>query len=86
MKISKQIEIPKFPVSLEEKFCFRIWRDAHGDVQPCNPRLYTGPVGPARLYTGPVGPAGLKGSISSLWHLGIGSLCFSKRVGFGGNA
>ena len=36
-----------------------------------------------RLYTGPVGPAGLKGSISSLWHLGIGSLCFSKRVGFG---
>ena len=26
MKISKQIEIPKFPVSLEEKFCFRTWR------------------------------------------------------------
>ena len=26
MKISKQIEIPKFPVSLEEKFCFRSWR------------------------------------------------------------
>ena len=73
MKISKQIEIPKFPVSLEEKFCFRSWRCT---TQGCT----------ASLYTGPVVPAGLKGSISSLWHLGIGSLCFSKRVGFGGNA